>query len=73
MANIRVKNNAGVEVIYNNIEQIVLPTTDGGTVVFKRWNGEPEINIVTTLHCLNINKTIAIVDTPVITTALVLS
>ena len=30
MSNIKVKNNAGTEVIYNNIDTIVLPDVNGG-------------------------------------------
>ena len=42
MANLKVKNNAGTEVVYNNVDQIVMPTTDGGTATFRQWNGYVE-------------------------------
>lgn len=73
MANIKVKNNAGTEVIYNNIDQIVMPTADGGTAVFKRWNGAPEVQVFVSLHNLNIMKTITVADAPTITAELVLT
>lgn len=37
--NIIVKNKDRLKVTYNNIDTVVLPTADGGTAVFRKWNG----------------------------------
>lgn len=45
MANIKVKIGSGTEVIYNNVDAIVMPTTDGGTATFRQWNGANGVTI----------------------------
>lgn len=68
MANIKVKNNAGTEVVYNNVDTLVLPTTDGTGAVFRQWNGVTEITSKLSVVCLNIIKNTTVqnsVDTTV--------
>lgn len=68
MDNIKVKNNAGTEVIYNNVDTLVLPTTDGTGVVFRKWNGVTEITTKLSVVCRNIVKSTTVqnsVDTAV--------
>lgn len=45
MSKIKVKNNAGTEVVYNNVDTVVLPTSDGGTEVFRKWDGNIRAHI----------------------------
>lgn len=39
MADIVVKNNANTTVTLKDVSELVLPTADGGTAVFRQWNG----------------------------------
>ena len=39
MSRILVKNNGGIEVEYNDVEMVVLPTADGKTQTYRKWGG----------------------------------
>lgn len=52
-ANIKVKQREGVEVLYNNVDTVVLPTSDGGTAVFRKWNGVNTLTSKVAVQCIN--------------------
>lgn len=54
MAAIRVKNSAGTEVLYNNVDTIVLPTSNGGTAIFRQWNGIEAVSVDTSHNKNNV-------------------
>lgn len=69
MANIKVKNNAGTEVVYNNVNAIVMPTTDGSTATFRQWNGAADSatpTIICKKQCIRVYPDVTY-DEPTIT------
>ena len=56
MADIKVKNNANTEVVLKDVNEIVLPTADGGTARFRRYNGFEEITTKVAVMCLNVTS-----------------
>lgn len=54
MADIKVKNNANTTVVLKGVDTLIVPTNDGGTAVFRKWNGVSQINSKLSVACLNI-------------------
>lgn len=60
--NVIIRNNENTEIICSEVDTIILPTADGGTAVFRDWNGiDKGSSIKTILSCLN-----AIFSTPLV-------
>lgn len=53
MADIVVKNNANTTVTLKDVSELVLPTADGGTARFLRYNGVQEIATKATVAYLS--------------------
>lgn len=53
--NVIIRNNENTEIICSEVDTIILPTANGGTAIFKDWNGVDQgSNINTFMCCRNI-------------------
>lgn len=53
--NVLIRNNENTEIICSEVDTIILPTANGGTAVFKDWNGvDKGSSINTSMCCRNI-------------------
>lgn len=62
MANIKVRLNDGKVAIYNNVDIVALPTSEGGLVYFRQWNGEA--GLTTTMNCTKLFREVIAESSP---------
>lgn len=68
MSNIKVRIADGLEVVYNNIDTVVLPTTTGEPAVFRKWNGIDTLTSTAHVSCINAVYSSTVPNNPVETT-----